>query len=259
MLTRAGFDARWTSLLDDAIAGFGVGVHVQPIVDLTSGRVVAYEALARFDHEDAEGVSPAVWFGRAREHRLVTALQGTVLRTALALLPTLPSDTVLGVNVEPDAIASPETRAALLDHADLSHVIVELTEHAAWSWDEIGPTVEELRLRGARTAIDDAGSGYAVIEQIDQLQPSALKLDRSIVDGVAQDQGRQALVSMIRGIADRSGALLVAEGIESHADAKRLLASGITYAQGYLIAAPGEPWPTPDATALRALAATVGA
>ncbi|WP_062204229.1 EAL domain-containing protein [Demequina salsinemoris] len=255
MLTTSGFDARWTTLLDDAIAGVGVGIHVQPVVDLTAGQVVAYETLARFSHEDAGGVSPDVWFGRAREHGLAADLQATVLRKALGLLPTLPAGTLLGLNLEPDTIASTQVREALLEHVDLSNVVVELTEHGSWSWDEIGPTVEELKARGARTAIDDAGAGYAVIHQIAQLEPYALKLDRVIVDGVAQDVGRQALVSMIIGMAKRAGAVVVAEGVENMIDAQRLIASGVTLAQGYLIAAPGEPWPQPDEAKLRVLAA----
>ncbi|WP_084125851.1 EAL domain-containing protein [Demequina sp. NBRC 110054] len=255
MLTTSGYDARWTTLLDDAIAGVGVGVHVQPVVDLTNGDVVAYETLARFSHEDAGGVSPDVWFRRARSHGLAAPLQATVLRTALGLLPTLPEGALLGLNVEPDTIAHPEVRAALLDHADLSSVVVELTERGSWSWEEIGTTIEEIKARGARTAIDDAGAGYAVIHQIAKLQPHALKLDRVIVDGVSQDVGRQALVSMIVGMATRAGANVVAEGVEHLVDAQRLIAAGVTYAQGYLFAAPGEPWPQPDTESLRVLAA----
>ncbi|MDN4472934.1 EAL domain-containing protein [Demequina zhanjiangensis] len=259
MLGTTRLDARWTALLDDAIAGHGVGIHVQPVVDLSDGRVIAYEALARFQHDEAVGAAPDVWFSKARDRGLVSELQASVLRVALGLLPTRPDGAYLGLNVEPDTLARPETREALLDHADLTGVVVELTEHARWSWAEIEPTVAELRRRGALTAIDDAGTGYAVIEQIAELAPATLKLDRSIVTGVAQDAGKQALVDMIVGLARRAGAVLVGEGVERLADARYLTEHGVTFAQGFLLAAPSEPWPEPDATVVGTLRAAAAA
>ncbi|WNM28141.1 EAL domain-containing protein [Demequina capsici] len=248
------FDARWTAMLDDAFAGVGVKVHVQPVVELTTGRVMSYEAFARFDNPQAGGAGPVVWFARARERGQVGELQAAVLREVLSLAPRLPGGALLGVNVEPDAIASPQTREVLLDHGDLTGVVIELTEHAPWSWSEVGPTVTELRARGARMAIDDAGTGYAALEKIAFLDPVTLKLDRSIVSGLAASPDQEIAIDRLGTLARHAGAVLVAEGVESLDDARRLIDCGVPYAQGYLLAPPGPPWPAPDPVAVHALA-----
>jgi hypothetical protein len=86
--------------------------------------------------------------------------------------------------------------------------------------------------------VDDAGAGYSGLQQILELRPSILKLDRAIVDGVATDEAKVALVEMIGLFASRVDAWVVAEGIESLADAKRLSDMRVPLAQGFLFARP---------------------
>jgi EAL domain-containing protein (putative c-di-GMP-specific phosphodiesterase class I) len=248
-------DARWTQLLDDAIAGHGVECHFQPIVDLDHRVVVGYEALARFAHSDALGVSPDVWFARARARGVQAELEAVVLSLALDRRTQLPKDCFLAVNVEPDSLRHPRVREVFNREADLTGLVVEITEHSAWEWVDLEPSINYVRSKGALIAVDDAGAGYSGLQQILELRPSILKLDRAIVQGVATDEAKVALVEMIGLFASRVDAWVVAEGIESLADAKRLADMRVPLAQGFLFARPAASFAEIDADVARQLAA----
>ncbi len=231
-------DARWTQLIDDALAGEGVECHFQPIIDLDQRVVVGYEALARFSHPDAAGVGPDVWFSRARARGLQPDLEAVVLRMALSRRPDMPSDTFLAVNVEPDSLRHPLVRDLFSELPDLTGLVIEITEHSSWEWADLEPAINAVRAKGALIAVDDAGAGYSGLQQILELRPSILKLDRAIVHGVATDEAKVALVEMIGLFASRVDAWVVAEGIETLADAKRLSDMRVPLAQGFLFARP---------------------
>lgn len=231
-------DSRWTQLLDDAIAGVGVQCFYQPVIDLDQRVVVGYEALARFSHPDAGGVSPDVWFARARERGIQADLEAVVLSIALERRSDMPKDCFMAVNVEPDSLRSPQVRDVFNSQADLTGVVVEITEHSSWEWADLEPSINAVRAKGALIAVDDAGSGYSGLQQILELRPSILKLDRAIVQGVATDEAKVALVEMIGMFASRVDAWVVAEGIEALADAKRLADMRVPLAQGFLFAVP---------------------
>lgn len=231
-------DSRWTQLLDDVIAGVGVHCHYQPVIDLDQLVVVGYEALARFSHPDAGGVSPDVWFARARERGLEADLEAVVLGLALEGRDRVPQDCFLAVNVEPDSLRSQKVRDVLHSQSDLYGIVVEITEHSSWEWADLEPAINALRAKGALIAVDDAGSGYSGLQQILDLRPSILKLDKAIVQGIATDEAKVALVEMISMFASRVDAWVVAEGIETLADAKRLADMRVPLAQGFLFAVP---------------------
>lgn len=231
-------DARWTQLIDDAIAGRGVECHFQPIIDLDQRVVVGYEALARFSHPDAEGVGPDVWFARAKARGLQPQLEAVVLRKALSRRSEMPRETFLAVNIEPDSLRHPLVRDLFSEMSDLTGLVLEITEHSSWEWADLEPSINAARAKGALIAVDDAGAGYSGLQQILELRPSILKLDRAIVHGVATDEAKVALVEMIGLFASRVDAWVVAEGIESLADAKRLADMRVPLAQGFLFAKP---------------------
>ncbi len=231
-------DARWTQLIDDAIAGDGVECHFQPIIDLDQRVVVGYEALARFSHPDAEGVGPDIWFARAKARGVQPELEAVVLREAISHRAQMPRDTFLAVNVEPDSLRHPLVRDLFGEMPDLTGLVLEITEHSSWEWADLEPSINAARAKGALIAVDDAGAGYSGLQQILELRPSILKLDRAIVHGVATDEAKVALVEMIGLFASRVDAWVVAEGIESLADAKRLSDMRVPLAQGFLFARP---------------------
>jgi len=210
----------------------------QPVLELATGRVAGYEALARMP--DGPFRPPDEWFTQAHRAGLGAALEAAALRAALRAQGR-PERTFLALNVSPGALLSPEVRAALPD--DLHGIVIELTEHELFSTDHaLDRELERLRGRGARIALDDAGNGYAGLQQIIRIAPDILKLDRSLVDGVHDDPHRFALLEALISFAATTRAAVCAEGVETLDDLAVLAAIDVTYAQGWALARPEAPW-----------------
>jgi EAL domain-containing protein (putative c-di-GMP-specific phosphodiesterase class I) len=231
----------WDGLLARAIGGDGVRAVFQPVVDLARLTVVGYEALARFDA--VAGVGPDRWFAAAARRGLVPELEAATLRAGLASWPDLPRSCFLAVNVEPESLLQRPVLDVLLGVGDLGGLVVEVTEHRPI--DDPGAltaALDRLRGAGARIAVDDAGAGFAGLQQILHLRPSILKLDRALVEGVDRDEAKAALVEMLGLFANRIDAWLLAEGVETLGEAHRLAELGVPLVQGFLFARPGPPW-----------------
>jgi diguanylate cyclase (GGDEF)-like protein len=234
-LSGAGQRAEVEALLADADRIVPV---FQPVLELATGRVAGYEALARMP--DAPSRSPDQWFAQAHRCGLGAALEAAAIRAALRA-EGRPAHTFLALNVSPGALVSPEVRAAL--PADLDGIVIELTEHELFSADDaLDRELAALRTRGARIALDDAGNGYAGLQQIVRITPDVLKLDRSLVDGVSGDPVRFALLEALISFAATSSAAVCAEGVETSEDLAVLARMDVTYAQGWALARPAAPW-----------------
>ena len=211
----------------------------QPVLELTTGRVSGYEALARF--QTASPRSPDEWFAQAHRVGLGAELEALAVAAALAA-PGRPPGAFLAVNVSPRALVSESLMAAL--PSDLSSVVIELTEHDYFVADDaFGDRLAALRRRGARVALDDAGSGYAGLQQVIRVAPEILKLDRALVHGAHADPAKVALLEALISFAATTGSVVCAEGIEDLADLRVLADLDATYAQGYALARPAADWP----------------
>jgi len=225
----------------------------QPLMELATGRVAGYEALARMPHGPFR--PPDHWFHQAHRAGLGAALEAAALRAALRAHGR-PERTFLALNVSSGALVSEEVRAALPD--DLSGIVIELTEHELFSSESsLDRELAELRARGARIALDDAGNGYSGLQQIIRFAPEIIKLDRSLVDGVHDDPHRHALLEALISFASTTRAAVCAEGVETLADLAALAAMDVTYAQGWALALPAEPWAPLSAPAAAAASAEV--
>ena len=210
----------------------------QPVLELATGRVCGYEALARIDGEPVR--RPDQWFAQAHRCGLGAELEALALHAALAV-PNRPPGTFLALNVSPGALLAPPVVDIL--PADLSDVVIELTEHELFTADEtLEATLAELRGRGARVALDDAGSGYAGLQQLIRVAPDILKIDRSLVHGAHSDPSRYALLEALVSFAGTTGAAVCGEGVEDLADLRALADLDATYAQGYALARPADAW-----------------
>ena len=210
----------------------------QPVLELATGRVSGFEALARFHVEPPRG--PDEWFAQAHRVGLGAELEAAALRAALAV-PDRPAGTFLSLNVSPRALAQPLVQAEL--PADLSSIVIELTEHELFgAEDELSVRLAELRARGARIALDDAGAGYAGLQHVVRIRPEIIKLDRSLVRGVDSDAERLALIESFAAFSSRTGALLCAEGIETDEELAVLVDARVDLGQGYRLGRPGPPW-----------------
>jgi EAL domain-containing protein (putative c-di-GMP-specific phosphodiesterase class I) len=219
-------------------------------VDLTSGRTIGYEALSRFNTEVKR--SPDAWFNQAQACGRGLQLEIAAIRAALSA-PQRPPGTYLSLNFSPSAIASSKILNVLPQ--DLSSVVIEVTEHELAAEDgALEEGIERLRARGARIAVDDAGSGYAGLKQLMRVQPDVIKLDRSLVEGIHNDGAKIALVEFFVMFARRVGAGILTEGIETVDELRTLVNLGVNYGQGYLLGRPAEPWKPVSEEITRALA-----
>lgn len=234
--------AQITALLDRG----AITPVFQPIVSLASGAVIGYEALARFAGSRRP---PDAWFAQAARCGLGPTLQAQALQAALRS-PGRPEGTLLSVNVSPSALATPEVLRVLPE--DLRGIVIEITEHERFSEQPaLNAALSALRERGAQIAVDDAGAGYAGLQHLMRLRPDIIKLDRSLIDGIAADDVKAALIESFASFAHRTGADLCAEGIESLDDLRAVRDLGVTYAQGYVFARPSPGWAAVSEAALQ--------
>ncbi len=209
----------------------------QPLVELATGRIGGYEALSRICGDRR----PDQWFLQAHRVGLGPELEAAALRAALAV-PGRPASTFLALNVSPVALLTPVVQAAL--PADLSKYVIELTEHELFAADAVlDEVLDAMRLRGARVALDDAGAGYAGLQQLIRVAPDILKLDRSLVHGAHADPSRVALIEALASFAADTGAAVCGEGVEDLEDLRALARVDVTYAQGYAVAGAAAHWP----------------
>jgi diguanylate cyclase (GGDEF)-like protein len=213
-----------------------VDVAFQPVVDLSSRRVLGVEALARFP---APFQRPDTTLAAAQRLGLGLELERLVIIEAWKVLPELRAGQFLGLNLSPDALLELARRANERNDLPLEKLVIEVTEHAVV--DSYGPLMEQLgplRARGLRVAVDDAGAGYASLRHILELRPDFVKIDRSLIDGMAGDRAKRVAVGAFRSLAHDLRASVIAEGVERLEDLEVACELGIEAAQGFLLGRP---------------------
>ncbi len=215
----------------------------QPIVDLAGGSVVGYEALARFAGPPV--ASPQEWFESAAQLGQAEALEARVIRAALSRLDELPRNSFLSVNVTPDMLGADEVSSAFESRPRLDRLMVELTEHTqVVDSSALIDRLDLLGARGARIAVDDAGTGYSGLSRLLAVRPSMVKLDRALVADVDRDPAKRALIEMIGVFAGRLDAWILAEGVERVGELEELIRLRVPLAQGFLLGRPESGWMT---------------
>lgn len=223
--------------VNDVIHAERFDVVIQPIVDLRTEATVGHEALTRFH----DGTRPHQRFNQARRVDLGSQLEAACARRAVSLLPKLPAHTWLSVNFSPETVVD-GTAASVMADTDPTRIVVEITEHGAI--ESYPHVLEALAACGApRLAIDDTGAGFASMRHILELRPAMVKLDMELVRGIDADPARQSLTAGLRHFCTQIGAVMIAEGVETEAEAHTLTTLGVDMAQGYLF---GRPAPVPS-------------
>lgn len=226
----------------DEIEGERISIVYQPVAETLTGRIAGAEALSRFSCGPPR---PDVWFAEARSVGLGVELELAAVRAALAGLDGLPAHSYLAVNVSPEVYLHPSLRG-LLAASDPSRIVLEITEHDAIDdYEALIETARNYRDLGCRLAVDDVGAGFASLTHVLSIRPDLVKLDLSLTRGIDQDHARCAIVRAIVEVAERIGATVVAEGVETRDELDTVAALGVTHAQGYLLARP-EPLPLPS-------------
>lgn len=217
-------------------------VHYQPIVALRSGRLVGFEALARWENKGVL-MPPLEWIPVAESTGLIDEVGSDVLRQATAQLKEWSAAAGrrlrMSVNVSARQLATDGFLEAVARHTEglpRRVLTVEVTESLAVD-DHAVRMLQELRKHGTRVALDDFGTGYSALAAVSRLPVDELKIDQSIIRRVDHRDGR-AIVTAALGIARSLRLSTVAEGIEMSTAQDALIEMGCVYGQGYLFGRP---------------------
>jgi len=225
-------------------------VVYQPIVAVTSGRIVGFEALARWQHPTAGELAPADFIPIAERTGFIVPLGMWVLRIACLQLrswrETLPTAHDLWVSVNLSTVQlryqglSEQVHDALRESGlDPTSLVLELTESVAMENPTAVRTVlMQLRAMGVRISIDDFGTGYSSLAYLSQLPVDALKIDKSFIHGIDTHNDKAHIVATLTEMAQRLKLHIVAEGIESEDHLACLRSLNCDSAQGFLFAKP---------------------
>lgn len=229
--------------IEGVLAGLGLTMLFQPIVDLADSFVVGVEALARFSTGPHR--VPDVWFNEAAEVGLGPELEMAAIALAVDQFEQLPVGAYLSINVSAATVLSGMVKE-VLERAAPSRLVLELTEHdAVDDYDALNEALREMRDAGVRLAVDDAGAGFASLRHILSLKPDIIKLDLALTRGIADDPVRRALAASLVSFAREIDASITAEGVETAAELAVLQQLGVTSAQGFYLSRP-IPLPLPE-------------
>lgn len=238
------------STLQDIILGDGLSTVYQPIVDLGTGDIFAYEALTRGPRGSALE-SPATLFAIADEVDLTVELDRACFRGALRNAKTLEPVHRLFVNLLPmsfyDAAFIEVEVGNLLSAAGLTpaNIVFEITERLAIeNFASFKRALAAYTAMGFGVAIDDVGTRHSNLETVMSLRPHFIKISDVLVRGIARSTVKREMLRSLRHIAETIDAVMVAEGIEHVEDVVALRDLGLRYGQGYYMARPAPPFVT---------------
>jgi sensor c-di-GMP phosphodiesterase-like protein len=228
--------------LREALAAGRIEVQYQPVVELPGGRCVGAEALARWQRENGESVSPDVFIPIAEEVGLVQDVTRAVLRTVVddikPMLAEFPGLSI-NVNLAPDDLknaAFGEELASILDEARLAAgaIKLEITERALVNNDTSRALIRHFRKLGHQVAVDDFGTGYSSLSYLQSFELDVLKIDKVFVDAIGTEAATSQVIVHVIEMAKSLGLDCVAEGVETPAQKDWLAEHGVAYGQGYL-------------------------
>ncbi len=223
-------------LSEHAFSERALHIAFQPVCDLKTREVIGYEALARFPGWAV--TTPRQWFEQAIELGLQQALELLAATTALEQLDRLEEQAFLSVNLSP-ATAASKAFADLASTVPSSRLVLEITENAAVdNYMRFTGAIDHLRSLGVRIALDDAGAADVGLHHLVEIRPDIVKIDTTVIHGIADDELRQAVAYAYASLSKRAGAISLAEGIETEAEYSMLSSMEVDAGQGYLLGRP---------------------
>ncbi len=221
-------------------------LRYQPVVELTTGRLIGAEALVRWQHPQRGLLTPDQFLPAAEASGLVVAIGREMLDLAAGALAAVPVEALpsINVNVSPRELAQQDLvdriREVLsANDVDPRRMCIEITENAVL--DELDTAIETLdaiRDLGVRLAIDDFGIGYSSLSYLRRLPVDTVKIDRSFTTELNTDSNDVTIVAGIIGLARGLGLQVVAEGVETERQAEILVELGCAQGQGFLYSPP---------------------
>ncbi|SFH67834.1 putative bifunctional diguanylate cyclase/phosphodiesterase [Albimonas pacifica] len=245
-----------------------ISLLYQPLVDLASGRLSGFEALARWTGPDgAPAAQPDEFVALAEQTGQIMRLSEQLLRQACADAARWPEGLRLSFNISPAQLGDPGLARRILDTLaeeglPPARLQIEVTETAVMRNPDMGAMIlDGLREAGVRVALDDFGAGYSSLAQITRLRFDGIKIDRGFIARAGDGGEGDEILRAVLGLALGLGVEATAEGIETEDQLARLRALGCGFGQGFLL---GRPAPQAETLAriaaeARALAQTLRA
>lgn len=235
--------------LPNALTNGEITCDLQPIYQVSNGKALHFEALARWHRSSGETVGPDVFVPLIESFGLGEALTRAVLTSVRDAVQAgkVSQEARIWVNVSPVELNASSFADQFLNVVnqlglDPNSLGIEVTETAAVNdTGAVALELSELRSAGIETAIDDFGAGYTPLGFLRGLPIDVVKIDRALIADIDVDFGHQKIVEGIIGFVRSSNIDILAEGVETEAELEWLLGHGIEYVQGYLFARP-QPW-----------------
>ncbi|MGZ6378694.1 MAG: putative bifunctional diguanylate cyclase/phosphodiesterase [Candidatus Limnocylindrales bacterium] len=217
----------------------------QPIVELATGRVIGYEGLVR--PTGAPFVDPGSLFAAAEAGGRTVELDRACLETVAQAAAVISPDQYVAINLSPRTLEAPEFNALALCRQlarlglPAQRIVLELTEReAVEDLPRLRRNLEACRALGVRVAADDVGAGNSGLRLLSLVPFDVVKIDLSLVQDAATHQTSAEVLETLRELAQRRGATVIAEGLETTQQLRTVIAAGIDAAQGYLLGRPGD-------------------
>jgi len=240
---RAREDLR--TALQEAVESKQFVLHYQPIVALADRRTIGYEALLRWERPNHGLVLPGEFIDLADECGLIVPIGQWVIEQALQAARNFPNGESIAVNLSPTQFRNPDLVNSIRRSLAQSTVApgrlqLEITESVLLNADVANLRVlEDLRDLGVKLALDDFGTGYSSLGYLRSFQFDKLKLDRTFIKDLPDDQQARAIVNAVAGLGRALGIETTAEGVETEAQLQFVSDAGFDEAQGYLLGRPG--------------------
>jgi len=230
--------------LHHAVANMEFEVFYQPILDVNSRRITAFEALLRWPHKVRGMMSPATFIPIAEETGLITQIGVWVLRRACEEALKWPDHICISVNLSPIQFRSPALLANIVNILAATGLAphrleLEITESALLEAEGKNIQIlEAIREMGVRVSIDDFGTGYSSLAYLRNFRFDKIKIDRRFIQGLQDNSSDAAIVRSIVMLGRSIGVGTTAEGIETEDQLVSVVSEGCILGQGYLFSRP---------------------
>jgi len=233
--------ARKAADLKETLRTGGLYIDYHPIVVAETQEVFGYEALARGTLRTMR--RPEVMFEVAEQSDMIWELSRLCRNTAIkGMKDRLKKEQLLFINVDPHDFTDPQFTDLDLDVPDPTRVVLEITERTAIrDYPKFRGRLKDFRDRGYRFAVDDAGSGYAGLGSIANLEPDFIKLDISLISSIDENFIKQSLVETMMRFANEQKAMVIAEGVETAEEFETVKQLGVHLVQGFFLHPPTPP------------------
>ena len=222
--------------VEETIASGAFAPVFQPIWDFSESKILGFECLTRFSAQPYR--PPNEWFADAENVGLGVELEIAAVKAGIEASRPLQEHAYIALNFSPKAVLSPDF-AEIFANEDVSKFILEITEHAPLdSHSELMDAIMDLRVRGMKLAVDDAGAGHSGLQRIVELSPDLIKLDMSLTRDLDTKPALRALASALIFFSRETGCRIIAEGIETQEELDTLRLLGVNRGQGYLLGRP---------------------